>query len=200
MTVPVPYVARCPRATGSLRNVTLGLVRLGMTRAQARHAFTRSSDRGKRFQDFFCLTPIGVRVGYASTSLQRTLSRGEARRVKGRVILALTSNPHYSIAGVRPDVTSFARARRLLGRGNVYHVGLNYWYENRVGSTNRGAEGSPRSRGGDRDLQFAAHEDPKGTAHDDQELLLRSTSRRRTWSGRRRRPPRPRKGALGQQS
>ena len=39
--VPVPHVARGPAATGKLSGVTLGLLRLGMTRAQALHAFGR---------------------------------------------------------------------------------------------------------------------------------------------------------------
>ena len=67
-TVPVPYVAKCPAATGKLSGTTLGLVRLGMARAQARRAYTKSSNRGKKYEDFFCLTPIGVRVGTARPS------------------------------------------------------------------------------------------------------------------------------------
>jgi hypothetical protein len=126
LAVAVPFVPRCPRATGQLRASTLGLVRLGMTRAQARHAFVRSSDRHKRFEDFFCLTPIGVRVGYASTALLRTLSPRERTRFQGRVVLALTANAFYALRGIRPGVTLTA-AQKKLGKGNVFHVGLNYW-------------------------------------------------------------------------
>jgi hypothetical protein len=127
VTVDVPFVRRCPGATGQLSGRTLGLVRLGMTRGQARRAFTHSSDRGKRFEDFFCLTPSGVRVGYASDALRKTLSRGERKRVRGRVVLALTANGFYALRGVRPGVT-LAVAARTLGTGAPFHIGLNFWY------------------------------------------------------------------------
>jgi hypothetical protein len=98
-----------------------------MTRPQARHAYTRSSTRGKRYEDFFCLTPIGVRVGYASPKLLQTLSSPERKHLGGRVVWASTSNPVYAIDGVRPGATLKAAATRLPG-GNLFHVGLNYWY------------------------------------------------------------------------
>ncbi|MGI9185886.1 MAG: alpha/beta hydrolase, partial [Solirubrobacteraceae bacterium] len=53
----------CPRATGRLAGATLGPVGLGITRARTRHAFAHSSTRGRRYMDFFCLTPNGIRVG-----------------------------------------------------------------------------------------------------------------------------------------
>ena len=81
----VTTIRGCPLATGRLSGQTLGLVKLGMTRAQARHAYTHSSDRGKRYEDFFCLTPIGVRVGYASPALLKTLPASERKRFEGRV-------------------------------------------------------------------------------------------------------------------
>ena len=117
----------CPRATGTLAGKRLGLVALGMTRAQARRAYARSSDRGKRYEDFFCLTPIGVRVGYASPKLLRTLPRRERGRFRGRVVWASTSNPFYTLRGVRPGST-LAAARRHLRLTGPYHIGLNYWY------------------------------------------------------------------------
>jgi hypothetical protein len=41
LSVPVPFVARCPRATGSLSGAKLGLLALGMTRAQNRKAYSK---------------------------------------------------------------------------------------------------------------------------------------------------------------
>ncbi len=117
----------CPYATGRLRGKTLGLVRLGMTRAQARRAYKHNSDRGKRYEDFFCLTPIGVRVGYASPKLLKTLPAGQRAHVQGRVVWASTSNRFYSLHGVRPGARLAVAARRLrIGHG--FHVGLNWWY------------------------------------------------------------------------
>jgi len=124
---PPPVVADCPRATGRLSGRTLGLVTLGMTRAQARRAYAHSSDRGNRYEDFFCLTPSGVRVGYASPALLRTLPAAERRGVEGRVVWASTSNTHFELRGVRPGST-VADARERLRLSAPFQVGLNSWY------------------------------------------------------------------------
>ena len=126
-SVPVPHVAKCPAATGTLSGVTLGLVRLGMTRAQARHAYSKSSNRGKRYQDFFCLTPTGIRVGYASPKLLATLAKGERKSVAGRVIWASTSSAFYTVHGIRVGATTAAASKVLKLTGPI-KVGLNDWY------------------------------------------------------------------------
>jgi hypothetical protein len=124
--VAVPRVARCPAATGKLSGVTLGLLRLGMTRAQALHAFAHSSNRGKKYEDFFCLTPRGVRVGIASPKLVKTSPKSE-RKLAGTVIWASTSSLYYSVQGVRCGATVAAAGKRLKLTG-PFHIGLNYWY------------------------------------------------------------------------
>jgi hypothetical protein len=125
--VPVPFVARCPAASGRIAGRTLGLVTLEMTRKRAHRVYRHSSDRGKPYEDFFCLTPIGVRVGYASPSLLRTLPGRQRHRVAGRVVWASTANPYYAINGIRPGATLTAAQGRL-PHGNLLHVGLNDWY------------------------------------------------------------------------
>jgi hypothetical protein len=127
VTIPVPFVKGCPRATGKLGGTTLGLVTLGMTRAQARHAYTHSSDRHKQFEDFFCLTPIGVRVGYASPKLLDILPTGKRRHLSNRVIWASTSSGFYAIHGIRPGAT-IAAARAGLKLTGPIVIGLNDWY------------------------------------------------------------------------
>ena len=124
---PVPPGQHCPKASGRVLATTLGPVRLGMTRAQARHLFVSSSTRGKSFMDFFCLTPMGIRVGYASPKLLATLSRSERKRVRGRVVLVLTANRYYAVRGVLPGarLASFAKRLKL---GKPFVVGLNSWY------------------------------------------------------------------------
>jgi hypothetical protein len=122
-----PVTANCPVATGKLSGTTLGLVRLGMTRKLARYEYDHVSDRAKHFEDFFCLTPIGVRVGYASTALLHTLSRRERKQFKGRVVWASTSNAFYAVRGVRPGTTLAAAGKHLKLTG-PFHIGLNYWY------------------------------------------------------------------------
>ena len=122
-----PAPAGCPRATGRLAGRRLGLIRLGMTRAEARRAYRHSSDRGRRYEDFFCLTPIGIRVGYASPKLLRRLPARQRRQVRGRVVWVSTANASYSLRGVRPGMRLASAAKRArVGRG--FHVGANWWY------------------------------------------------------------------------
>jgi len=125
--IPVAHVARCPGATGSLNGETLGLARLGMTRAQAIRAYTRSSSRGKRYEVFFCLTPIGVRVGIASPALLNTVRERERGQLRGRVIWASTSSYSYAAQGIRVGAT-IAAAEKVLKLTGPFHVGLNDWY------------------------------------------------------------------------
>jgi hypothetical protein len=102
--IAVPVVARCPRATGRASATAIGLVHLGESRARVRRAFTHSSNRGRAYQDFFCLTPIGIRVGYASPILIRGLGSAVAGRFAGTVIWISTANPFYAIDGIREEI------------------------------------------------------------------------------------------------
>jgi hypothetical protein len=124
--VPVPHVARCPAASGELSGDTLGVLKLGMTRAQALHAFAHSSTRGKSYQVFFCLTPRGVRVGIASPKLVKTLPKSE-RGLAGHVIWASTSSFYYAVHGIRCGAT-VAAAGKVLKLTGPFHIGKNLWY------------------------------------------------------------------------
>jgi putative CocE/NonD family hydrolase len=117
----------CPQATGALTGSALGAVRLGMTRARARSAFVESSTHHHRFMDFLCLSPLGIRVGYASPKLLKSVSMRERARIRGKVVLALTSNTHYALRGVHPNTKLRSVARRLHA-GKGFKVGLNTWY------------------------------------------------------------------------
>lgn len=117
----------CPHASGHLNGRTLGPVSLGMTRTRARRAFLHSSNRRRLFMDFFCLTPNGIRVGYPSPKLLRMLPRADRRRVQGRVVLALTANPHYTLRRALIGAR-LATVARKLKTGEAFHIGLNYWY------------------------------------------------------------------------
>jgi hypothetical protein len=122
-----PAAAHCPLVTGRLRGDTLGLVNLGMTRVQARRAYTDSSNRGKRYEDFFCLTPVGVRVGYASPKLLGALPRTQRHTFRSRVVWASTSDIYYTVKGVRPRM-SVSSARHDLKLEKPFHLGRNDWY------------------------------------------------------------------------
>ncbi len=117
----------CARPSGRLAGRRLGPVSLGMTRAHARRLFRRSSTRGRPYMDFFCLASSGIRVGYPSPALLGPFSRAERRRVRGRVVLALTASRHYALRGVRPG-TRLAAAARRLRVGSGFQLGRNRWY------------------------------------------------------------------------
>jgi len=132
VAVPVPKVAGCPAATGSVHGSDLGPLSLGVTRAAATRALTHSSTRGKAYEQFFCLTPIGIRVGYASPKLLGGLPTDERSAYAGRVVWISTASAHYAVSGVRPGATvSAARARLKLS--GPFVVGANDWYLARDG-------------------------------------------------------------------
>jgi hypothetical protein len=125
--IPIPFVPKCPGATGRLSGGTLGLIVLDASRSREHYLYRHHSDRGKRYEDFFCLTPIGVRVGYGSPKLLKILSKTLRKQLLNRVVWASTSNPHYSIGGVRPG-ESIVTASAALHPLPVIHIGLNHWY------------------------------------------------------------------------
>ncbi|MHB8692382.1 MAG: hypothetical protein ACYDHH_14170, partial [Solirubrobacteraceae bacterium] len=117
----------CPSASGALTNRGIGPVTLGMTRAQAERAVIASSTRGHANMEVLCLTPSGIRVGYPSAKLLRSLPRRVRAAVKGRVVLALTANRYYSLQGIRPG-TPFAKVHVQLVNPRGYKIGRNTWY------------------------------------------------------------------------
>ncbi len=123
--VPVPVVKGCPPATGTLKGTQLGLVKLLMTRRRARAVYSNSATRGRAYEDFFCLTPIGVRVGYGSPKLLKL--RQVSDRYVNRVIWASTSNGRYSFDGLRVRATVTAAAK-VLKLSPAIKIGLNTWY------------------------------------------------------------------------
>jgi hypothetical protein len=125
--VKVPFVKRCPAATGKMTGTQIGLLKLSMTRKQARFVYRRHSNRGKQYQDFFCLTPMGVRAGYATPKLLKTLPKHQRNTYKERVVWASTSDPYYSLDGVRAG-ESILTASKLLHTEKPFHIGKNYWY------------------------------------------------------------------------
>jgi hypothetical protein len=77
--------------------------------------------------DFFCLAGSGIRAGYPTPRLLRTLSSRARRRVRARVVLLLTANRHYALDDIRPGARVIA-IRRRLRRAWRDRVGQNTWY------------------------------------------------------------------------
>jgi kumamolisin len=127
VSVPVPAIPGCPAASGRAAGTTLGLLKLGMTRKQARHAYAHSTDHASRNQDVFCLTPIGLRAGYPSTRLLGLVPRARRGAFAGRVVWIATGSAFFAIDGVRVG-TTLSSATRHLRLGKVLAIGRSRWY------------------------------------------------------------------------
>ena len=132
-SVPAPVgsagsvVKGCPAATGKVTGTALGLLKLGETRAQARKAYANSTYRKTKYQDFFCLTPIGIRVGYGSPALLRVVPARQRKRLAGHAVWASTTNTFYAIHGIRVG-TRITKARKALKLTGPIRVRRNTWY------------------------------------------------------------------------
>jgi hypothetical protein len=117
----------CAKPTGRLSGRSLGPLALGLTRASARHKLTRYTGAGKT-QDNFCLYGgWGIRAGYPSTKLLRTVSAKARGRLSGRIVLALTVNPYYALGAARPGMALAAIAKHLRV-GRPIRIGRTSWY------------------------------------------------------------------------
>jgi fibronectin-binding autotransporter adhesin len=105
----------CPKPSGQISGLSVGPLTLGMRQASARGILTRFATTKNHFDDFCLFGGWGIRVGY------RGLARG------GKIVIALTANPFYSLGGVAPGAPLQAARSRLRLR-KVFHIGLNDWY------------------------------------------------------------------------
>jgi hypothetical protein len=120
-------VSGCPAASGRVSGTALGLLKLGDTRARARKAYANSTYRKTKYQDYFCLTPTGIRVGYGSPGLLKTVSAHQRKLLTGRAVWALTTNSFYAVHGIRVG-TRLAKARRALKLSGPIRVARKTWY------------------------------------------------------------------------
>ena len=125
--IPVLPARGCPASTSGLSATTLDRARLGMTRAQVRRAFRGSSVLQSGATESFCLTPAGVRVGFATPGLLGTLPRSERAHLGGHVVWVLTSSPRYAYAGIRVGANVAALKSSLPG-ATLAEYGMNDWF------------------------------------------------------------------------
>jgi hypothetical protein len=143
VVVAMAGTLRCPKPTGSLSGLSVGPLGLGFTRAHARHTLTRFQVTANDFDNFCLYGGWGIRVGYPSSTVLRSVAAGQRGRLSGRIVLALTANPYYALNGVRPGMLLSSVAKRL-GVGKTFHIGSNFWYL----APDGGARGVLKVRGG----------------------------------------------------
>jgi predicted outer membrane repeat protein len=125
--VAVKGTLGCPKPSGRLDGRQLGPLALGLSRAQEQHKLPRFKVIGYGFDNFCLYAGWGIRVGYPSQKLLHELAPTTRRELRGRIVIALTANPYYTLNGVKPGATLATAAHKLkLGRG--FHIGRNDWY------------------------------------------------------------------------
>ena len=120
--------AGCLNTDGTLTGKQLGPARLGRRLAEQRAVFEGANRQTRANLDRFCAEGGGnFRIGYPTPRLTRKLSRGLKRKVKGRVVIVLTSSRRFSLRGIVVGDT-VAEARSRLTREQKFKIGSNTWY------------------------------------------------------------------------
>jgi hypothetical protein len=125
--VALRNTTRCPKPTGKLSGGSVGVLKLGMSKRQARHKLKRFGVTHNAFDNFCLFAGWGIRAGYPSTKLLRSLPGRERKHVQG-VVLLLTANPFYAFDKTRPGAKLTGSLSRHLHLGRVFHIGHNDWY------------------------------------------------------------------------
>ncbi len=125
----------CPKPTGRIGGKSVGPLALGMTRTKARHRLRKTGTAGFGFDDFCLYAGFGIRAAYPSAKLLGTLPSGRRHALSGRIVIALTANPYYSLHGVAPGA-SLDLAIRRLHLHKPFRIGLNDWYVAPAGAAN----------------------------------------------------------------
>jgi Pro-kumamolisin, activation domain/Bacterial Ig-like domain (group 1) len=126
--VAVKGTLRCPQPSGRLTGVRLGPLSLGMTRRQAQKKLHKHARIGFGFENFCLYAGFGIRVAFPSAALLRSVPSAERGKLRGRIVIALTANPRYSLQRVKPGAKLTGRVQHRLRLGQPFHIGLNYWY------------------------------------------------------------------------
>jgi hypothetical protein len=124
---PPDKFAGCLNATGKLKGTSLGPAKLGRTQKAQRRKFKGLKLRTRKGLDRYCARGGGTfRIGYPTSRLSRTLKRSLRRKVKGRVVIVLTSSKRFSLKTLRPGDSS-RKASRKLKHERKLKVGKNRW-------------------------------------------------------------------------
>jgi hypothetical protein len=124
----------CLNTDATLTGRQLGPARLRRRLAEQRAIFQGANKQTRANLDRYCAEGGGnFRIGYPTPRLLATTSKALTRKVKGRVVIVLTSSRRFSLGGIEVGDT-LAEARRLLKREKAFKVGSNTWYVAKRGS------------------------------------------------------------------
>jgi hypothetical protein len=126
-TTPAAPVV-CAATSVSLTGLGFGPIRLGMTRSQAHRALL-TYKRTHRRSAVSCLAGKAAkfRLGYPSTRLLTKFTARLRARLRGRVMLVMTSDRRYALDQIKPG-TRTAAARRRLAHLQHFKIGRTTWY------------------------------------------------------------------------
>jgi hypothetical protein len=144
LLVALPGTLSCAKPSGRLSGTSLGPLKLGLTRARARKTLKRFGVTYNNMDNFCLYAGWGIRAGYPSSKLLRSLSASQRKRVKDKIILMLTANPFYALSGTRPGTKLTKKLSRHLRLGPALKIGANDWYL----SPGKSGDGVLKVRGG----------------------------------------------------
>jgi hypothetical protein len=110
-----------------LKGATIGRLTLGLSRKAARRKLRRFGVTHNDFDNFCLYGGWGIRAGYPSAKLVRSLPTKQRKRVTGIVLLS-TANPFYALDRVKPGSKLTKQVRRRLHLGKAFRIGKNDWY------------------------------------------------------------------------
>jgi hypothetical protein len=114
----------CPAPTGRITGTTLGPIKLGETKTAFDGRYPRHKRQRFGFYWFCFSTGAGFRVEYPTVTV---LNASKKSSLRGRVVVAMTANRHYSIDGIHPGIKLSAVSQRVhVGPGT--QGGKNRWY------------------------------------------------------------------------
>jgi hypothetical protein len=125
--VAIKGTTGCTRPSGRLKGATIGQLTLGLSRKAARGKLRRFGVTHNDFDNFCLYGGWGIRAGYPSAKLVRSLPAKQRERVTGIVLLS-TANPFYALDGVKPGSKLTKQVRRRLHLGKAFRIGKNDWY------------------------------------------------------------------------
>ncbi len=117
---------RCPRPSGRVGGLSVGPLAVGFTRAHARRTLTHFTVTKGGLDDFCLDGGRDIRVAYPTSRILSSAAESLRPGLRGRVVLALTSDPFYALDGAKPG--GRLSAARELHLSPPIRLGASDWY------------------------------------------------------------------------